>query len=337
MTNPFGIRSLRRGFQVGNPTLQLDTVQGKGPAVISHAHADHAAENKRMRIHATAATADLLRVRGHVGEIVVMELDEWLEFDDWRMKLLPAGHILGSAQVLVERGDGLRLLYTGDMKTRAGRTTELARFEPADDLIIESTFGLPIFRFPSEPEVAASMVAFARDCFDQGLVPVFTGYSLGKGQEIMSILAEAGIPMLIHGAMWGITKIYEKHGIVFGDYDRFSAGRRSEQRAWVIPPHARPQMTARVPKARVCYVSGWALIESRRDMNRASLLAPISDHADYYDLLDVIREVAPSRVWTVHGPYADLFALDVARTFGIDACALDTYVIDEEMIGEAEA
>lgn len=285
-----------------------------------------------MQIHATPATADLLRVRGHIGEIVTMELDVWREFEGWRMKLLPAGHILGSAQVLVEREDGLRLLYTGDMKRRAGRTTEQARFEPADDLIIESTFGLPMFRFPPEPEVAASMVAFARDCFSQGLIPVFTGYSLGKGQEIMKILADAGIPMLIHGAMWKITKVYEKHGISFGDYDGFNAARRTEQRAWVIPPHARPQMTARVPKARVCYVSGWALIESRRDMNRASLLAPLSDHADYYDLLEVIRDVAPRRVWTVHGPYADLFASDAARTFGIDACALDTYVIDEESL-----
>jgi mRNA degradation ribonuclease J1/J2 len=88
-------------------------------------------------------------------------------------------------------------------------------------------------------------------------------------------------------------------------------------------------MTDRMPKARICYVSAWALIESRRDAVRASLMAPISDHADYYDLIEVIERVAPKRLWPVHGPYADLFALDMARRFGIQSVALDNVVEDE--------
>lgn len=332
MQNPFGIRPLARGFQIENPLVQFDTVNGRGPAVISHAHADHAAENRLMPVFATPQTADLLRARGHIGEIVKMEYDQWQQFRDWRMKMLPAGHVLGSAQVLVERADGRRLLYTGDVKTRPGRTSGTALFEPADDLLMECTFGQPIFRFPPEEEVAAQMVAFARGCLAEGLTPVFLGYSLGKGQEIMSILAEAGIPMLLHGSTWHITEVYKRWGFDFGDIVRYNLERRKEPRAWVIPPHARAQMTDKMAKARICYVSGWALIEERRESQRASLMAPLSDHADYGDLMDIIATVGPKRVWAVHGPYADLFARDVARRFGIESTALDTYVMDEESL-----
>src|SRR5690606_27128042 len=215
-----------------------------------------------------------------------------------------------------------------------GRTSAPAQFEQADDLLMECTFGLPMFRFPPEEEVAAAMVEFARGCLADGLIPVFLGYSLGKGQEIMSILAEAGIPMLLHGSIWHITEVYRRWGFEFGDVARYNLERRSEPRAWVIPPHARAQITDRLPKARICYASGWALIESRRDSQRAALMAPLSDHADYYDLLDIIGMVSPKRVWAVHGPYTDLFALDVARRFGIPAAALDNYLVDEEAIGD---
>jgi DNA ligase-1 len=315
----FGIRALRRGYQLASPRVQFDTVRGDGPAVISHAHADHAAEDRRMPVFATPETAELLRLRGHLGEIVRLPYDRWQTFRGWRMKLLPAGHILGSAQVLVERDDGRRLLYTGDMKTRAGRTAESARFEHAHELVIETTFGLPIFRFPPEAEVAGEMIDFAGRCFDNGEIPIFTGYSLGKSQEIMSILASAGIAMLVHPSTWQVSRVYERFGYDFGDVARFSGRGRREQRAWVMPPSSGAELLRSYAEARLCYVSGWALLEARRRWVAASLLAPLSDHADYYELFDVIRLVEPERVWTVHGPYSELFARDVERTLGVDA------------------
>jgi Cft2 family RNA processing exonuclease len=323
MDNPFEILSLARGYQIGNPRVQFDTVRGEGPAVISHAHADHAAEDRRMPLFATPETAELLRLRGHLGEIVKLPYDRWQTFRGWRMKLLPAGHILGSAQVLIEREDGARLLYTGDMKTRPGRTAEPARFEHADDLIIETTFGLPIFRFPSDEEIGDAMIGFALRCFENDEIPVFTGYSLGKSQEIMSILASAGIPLLVHPSTWQVSKVYARFGYDFGDVARFSGRGRRERRAWVMPPSSGAEMLRTYGNARLCYVSGWAMLESRRRWIAASLLAPLSDHADYYELFDAIRAVEPARVWTVHGPYAELFARDVTRTLGIPASSLD--------------
>lgn len=323
MTNPFGIRPRARGYQLSEPRVQFDTVRGSGPAVISHAHADHAAEDRRMPVFATPETAELLRLRGHLGEIVKLPYGQWQTFRGWRMKLLPAGHILGSAQVLVERDDGLRLLYTGDMKTRPGRTAEPARFEHADDLIIESTFALPIFRFPNDAEISVAMTDFALRCLDDGEIPIFTGYSLGKSQEIMSILAGAQIPMLVHPSTWQISKVYAGFGYDFGDVARFSGRGRREPRAWVMPPSTGADLMRAYDNARLCYVSGWALLESRRRAIGASLLAPLSDHADYYDLLEAIAAIEPARVWTVHGPYAELFARDVTRTLGIEAGALD--------------
>ena len=324
MDNPFGIRPLARGYQITWPRVQFDTVRGEGPAIISHAHADHAAEDRRMPVLATPETAELLRLRGHLGETVKLAYDQWQTFRGWRAKLLPAGHILGSAQVLIERDDGMRLLYTGDMKTRAGRTAEPARFEHADDLIIETTFGLPIFRFPAEQEIAGAMIGFARRCLERAEIPIFTGYSLGKSQEIMSILASDGIPMLLHPSTWQVTKVYARHGYDFGDIARFSGRGRREARAWVMPPSTAAELMRSYGNARLCYVSGWALLESRRRAVGATELAPLSDHADYYELFEAIRMVEPARVWTVHGPYAELFARDVTRTLGIDALALET-------------
>jgi DNA ligase 1 len=325
MLNPFGARSLRRGYQLSEPHVQFDTVRGEGPAVISHAHSDHVPESRRTPVITTHPTADLLRSRGHTGQIVALDYDRWEEFSGWRLKLLPAGHILGSAQILIERADGLRLLYTGDMKTRRGRTAEPARFEHAHDLIIESTFGQPFFRFPPDDEVAARMVEWARQCLADDAKPVFTGYALGKAQEIMSILSEAGIPMLVHSTIWSVNEVYRRYGYDFGDVVRFSADRRLEPRAWVLPPHLRGRILARSPEARVCYVSGWALLETRRDAVGAELMAPLSDHADYYDLLDAIRIIAPDRVWAVHGPSPGRFARDVQRTLGIEAMALEEW------------
>lgn len=330
--NPFGIRSLARGYQLNDPVVQFDTGNGRGPSIISHAHSDHTTESKRTTVLATPATADLLRTRGHLGKITRVPYDEWRDFDGWRMKLLPAGHILGSAQILIERSDGLRLLYTGDMKTRPGRTAEPARFEPVDDLIIESTFGLPIFRFPPEEETAARMVDFARACLGNGLLPVFLGYALGKGQEIMSILAEGNVPTLVHSSTWAITQVYQRHGYSFGDAERLSASLMRARRAWVIPPHLSALLTEDNPAARICYASGWALLESRRQGGRIDLMAPLSDHADYYDLMEAIAMTSPQRVWAVHGPHADLFAADVARRFGVQAAALDTITVNEETI-----
>lgn len=329
MSNPFGIQTPGNGFQLLDPLVQFDTSSGSGPALISHAHSDHAPQNRRMQIFTTPATGDLLRVRGHIGEIVKIEFDQWKHWGGWRFKFLPAGHILGSAQILIERQDGLRLIYTGDIKTRTGRTAEPARFEQADDLIMECTFGLPIFRFPPEEEVAARMVAFARACFERDEIPVFLGYSLGKGQEIMSILAEAGIPMLLHESMLQITNIYRRYGYEFGDAERLSPSRWREKRAWVIPPHLRTQVADPLPNTRICYVSGWALIESRRESMRAALMAPLSDHADYYDLFDIVEAVDPERVWTIHGPHTDLFAQELARRYDLQAYALQDYLLNE--------
>jgi Cft2 family RNA processing exonuclease len=329
--NPFGVRALTRGFQLEYPLVQLDTVSGAGPAIISHAHADHAAEDKSLPVIATPATADLLRARRHTGPIDTLPYDQWREFDGFAMKFLPAGHILGSAQVLIERADGLRFLYTGDVKTRIGRTAEPARFEHADDLLIESTFGNPLFQFPPEADVAGAMIEFARNCLDQGLTPVFLGYSLGKGQEIMSMLAEAEIPMLVHGSTWRLCEIYMQHGYSFGDAVPYHASRRGEPRAWVLPPWASAQMTRRHAGARTCFATGWALIDEGRS-RFTQMMAPLSDHADFAELHDIVATVAPGRAWVFPGDYAATLAGSLARQFGIQSVALEPETAPEAIL-----
>src|SRR5437762_13049999 len=136
--------------------------------------------------------------------------------------LLPAGHIFGSAQCFLFAGEET-LLYTGDFKLRPGRSAEPAEWRHAGTLIMETTFGLPRYRFPPTEEIIEQIVAFCRDALESGAVPVLLGYSLGKAQEILCALSGAGLKPMLHGTVHRLTRIYEQFGQSFRDYARYNS------------------------------------------------------------------------------------------------------------------
>ena len=307
-----------RGVYLPKQDLWLDPWDAKRFAFISHAHSDHIAPHQEIIISEPTARLLQSRLPGHRiehvlpfgGERTVHGLD---------VTLLAAGHIFGSAQCFLSIGDET-LLYTGDFKLRPGKSAEQAQWRHAETLIMETTFGLPRYRFPPTEQVIDKMISFCRETIDAGNVAVLLGYSLGKAQEILCSLDGAGLTPMLHGSVYRMTRIYEQFGQSFCKYVRYNPNDVAG-RVLICPPSAnRSHMLERIPHKRVAMMSGWAVDPNAVYRYQVDAAFPLSDHADYDDLIRYVELVQPRRVLTLHG-FAAAFACDL-RARGVEAWAL---------------
>ena len=242
--------------------------------------------------------------------------------DGFRLRLLPAGHIPGSAMLHITRlADNASLLYTGDFKTRRSRTAESVNFLTADTLVMETTFGLPAYEFPNPLEIEADILRFVADGFADGETPVLLGYSLGKAQETLALLAENGIPTLLHPAAVAMTRACRDAGVPGLPEPLEFDGHVPSGHVIIAPPGAvRSDLLRGLKSKRTAMLSGWAMQPGAKYRYRVDAMIPFSDHADYPGLLECVQRVRPRRVLTVHG-YAAEFAAEL-RARQIDAwCA----------------
>ncbi len=321
------VTTLGAGILVPRLKLALDSATPNYATLISHAHADHIPWDA-THAYASPETCDLLALRRPELATTPLPWREPTRIGDARVTLYPAGHVLGSALTLIEAASGETLLYTGDTKPRAGFTCPRAEYPRADALVVESTFALPIFRFPPLEEIAARAVAFARSTLDEGVTPVFTGYALGKSQEIAAILLRGGIGVVAHGAVWNVAQVYERNGLHFDRMRPYAAG-RLDGAALIVPGSFRdhPMITKRVH--RLAYSSGWAMLSKSRIQHDADILLPISDHADHPGLLEIVNAVGAKRVFCNHG-YSDVFA-HLLRKRGFQASSLSVGHLAEDV------
>lgn len=313
--------------------LWIDSMRSRHRCYVSHGHSDHAREH--AVILATPKTARICRVRfakrqqrpvqTSLLEAVKPprapaafeehEFNEPWDDGEHRLTLFPAGHVLGSSQILIE-GERGRFVYTGDFKLAESFTAEAPEVKRCDVLLMECTYGRPHYAFPPRDEVAGEMAAFARDALESGAVPVFFAYSLGKAQEAIAILGNAGIPLTVHGAIASICEVYESCGVALPPYRKYDANFDGSG-ALVWPPSGRTLPKALRGKAvRTAMLTGWTLDRSapfRYGVDRGFAL---SDHADYPSLLRYIELAQPKKVLLNHG-WRD-FAHRLRR-LGIDA------------------
>ena len=308
----------RKGLHLPQIGWWLDAQARCERAFVSHAHSDHVARHKE--ILCTPATARFLHAR-IPGRRTMTELrfgrPHALEFGV-TATLYPAGHILGSSQILLESGEHGSMLYTGDFKLRPGLAAEPCATPRADTLIMETTFGLPRYAFPPEAEVIAQLVAFCQTAVAEGATPALLCYSLGKSQEVLRALAGAGLPVMLQGETLRLTRIYEQLGVEFPPHREFDA-REVAGHIVICPAHSQG-LLSRVPAVRTAAITGWALDPGAIHRLRCHAAFPLSDHADFPDLLRFVDLVQPKRVLTVHG-FAREFAATL-RARGIDALAL---------------
>ncbi len=313
----------RQGIYLPEADLWLDPSFGVERAFISHAHSDHVA---RHRLTFCSATTELLlrqRYKFKKGAVMqTLPLREVVEWEGWELRLLPAGHIVGSTMLhLTRKHDGATLLYTGDYKLRPGLSAEPCELMAADTLIMETTFGLPHFSFPPLAEVVGQMRTFVRSTIEAGGIPVLLGYSLGKAQEILHALGDFSHPVMVHSSIWEMTQAAAASCGKLPDCRLFDATEAAGH-VLVFPPHlSQSAELANLKGIRRAMLTGWALQPGAKYRYRVDEIFPLSDHADYPELLETVEIVKPRRTYLVHG-YTREFAADL-RARGYEAWSLE--------------
>src|SRR5919202_910904 len=305
----------RDGLYLPDVDLWLDADGPRERCVISHGHSDHIAEHRS--IISTPETARIFRHRRGDAEMLTLHYGERRDFGQFALTFFPAGHCLGSAQVLIE-ADGERLVYTGDIKLRPNVAAEDAVVVPCDTLVMESTFGDPIYRFPPDIVTAARLYAAVDRALSDERVPVVLAYALGKGQEALELLLRRGYRVTLHGSVWNVSEIYRELGVEFsGPYERYER-EHLRGRVLIAPPGCRKQpMIHNIERRFVIMLTGWAVSKSAPYMYKGvDLVLPLSDHADFDDLVRLARESGAQRIITMHG--AKKFAATL-RDLGLNA------------------
>ena len=283
----------------------VDPVRPADRAVITHGHADHARPGNAS-VLATDQTLAIMQARygDQAGaSLQALAYHEPVEIGEVSVRLVPAGHVLGSAQVVLEYR-GSRVVVSGDYKRGADPTCAPFEPVPCDVFITEATFGLPVFRHPpAGDEIAKLLNSVALFPERSHLVGV---YSLGKCQRVIALLRQAGYdrPIYLHGALIALTELYQRLGVGLGDLRPMADVAKGDLRGEIVlaPPSAiADRWSRRLPDPVVCAASGWMRVRQRARQRGVELPMIISDHADWDELLATIDEVDAPEVWVTHG------------------------------------
>lgn len=297
--------------------LHLDARDAPGTVFVSHAHSDHC--SRAARILCTPETAALHDARRGAREALTLRFGETATLGHAAVTLAPAGHALGSAMLVAESAEG-RLAYTGDYKLRPNPFSPPVSVPHVDELVMECTFGEPRYRFPPEAELLGRLFRFVDDALAEGATPVLLAYALGKGQEVLWHLTRRGYDVVLHGAIANLCDLHVRLGYDFpgpGTWGRYERGKVGRRVLLTTPGTRKTAMVQGLERKRVCHLTGWALHPGAHNMYRdCDLVLPLSDHADFDELVRTAAESGARKVWTVHGPAS--FAGEL-RARGIDA------------------
>jgi putative mRNA 3-end processing factor len=278
-------------------------------AVITHAHADHARRGSRHYLAADRGRRVLQTRLGPDAVVDTVRYGEAVQHRGVRVSLHPAGHILGSSQVRIEyRGEVW--VISGDYKVEADSTC--APFEPVrcHVFVTESTFGLPIYRWPAQAQVFADINAWWRGNRDESKPTLLFGYALGKAQRLLAGLDTSIGPIFTHGAVEKMTRDYRDSGVALppATYVGDAAAGTDWGRALILAPpsaHGTP-WTRKFGSHATGFASGWMRIRGARRRRAVDRGFVLSDHADWPGLLSAIRATGAEQVWVTHGYVAVL-------------------------------
>ncbi len=319
------IQLTEHGLYCSAGDFYIDPWQPVERAVITHAHADHARRGSR-RYLTTRAGEPVLRLRlGSEAAIEAVEYARVVTHHGVRVSLHPAGHILGSAQVRVEHA-GEVWAISGDYKLEADPTC--TPFEPVrcHTLVTESTFGLPVYRWPAQADVRADIDAWWRANRDAGRASLLFGYALGKAQRLLAGLDPSVGPIYTHGAVEKVNEAYRAAGVSLPATRHAAAAGRGTSWAGAIvvaPPSAHGTPWERkFGAASTAFASGWMQIRGTRRRRAVDRGFVLSDHADWPGLLGAVRDTGAEHVWVTHG-YSAVLARWLAEQ-GLDAQPVPT-------------
>ena len=290
------------GIFVKPANAWIDPSRPKPLALVTHGHADHAYSGHE-RVHATRETLAIMALRHGAVAGTPMTYGTPVDLNGVAVSFHPAGHVLGSAQILLEyRGE--RVVVTGDYKRAPDPTCALFEPIPCDVLITEATFALPVFRHPPIAQEIAKLLAVHAE--NPARTILVGAYALGKAQRVIAELRRAGYdaPIYLHGAMEKMCALYETHGVPLGDLRPATIEADMDFAGAIVicPPSAlHDRWTRRFPDPILAMASGWMQIRQRARQKQVDLPLIISDHADWDELTTTLEEVNPHETWVTHG------------------------------------
>lgn len=306
-----------RGLKLTKIDLAVDFRRRQPRAFVSHAHSDHMARHEFA--FCTPATSKLYQLRFGKRPTHEMPYRETIEWGGMRLTAYPAGHCLGSAMLLAEDGDA-SLLYTGDFKLSESATAERAELPKADILIMETTYGNPLYRHTPRHLALEQLYTKVSEALTAGYTPVVEAYVLGKSQEVTRLLTAQGFPVLQHPKIYEVSQVYRACGVDLGDCHLYP-GKPLPGHVVVAPPRFhRVGLLPNLRKTMTFAVTGWAMHESTKYRMGVDHAIPLSDHADYDQLFEAVERVSPREIYCTHGPTSFVACL---RAAGYNAHPLD--------------
>jgi putative mRNA 3-end processing factor len=296
------VKPSREGIYVAPADAWIDPSRPKPRALVTHGHGDHARAGHKA-VWATAETLAIMDCRygpqpGHAvayGEPIVL--------GEVAVTFIPAGHVLGSAQIVLEHA-GEKVVVSGDYKRRPDPTCAPFEPVPCDVFVTEATFGLPVFRHPA---VAGEIDRLLERLHDNPERCILVGaYALGKAQRLIAELRCRGHhdPIYIHGALETLCALYASFGVSLGELRPATRAAKDELKGRIViaPPSAlNDRWSRRLPDPITAMASGWMRIRQRARQQLVEMPLIVSDHADWDELTRTIQELAPREVWITHG------------------------------------
>ena len=326
------LRNTPEGLYCPPGDFHIDPVRPVARAVITHGHSDHARAGHGT-VLATPETLAIMLARygeNFAASTEALAYGVAVQRDGVGVTLVPAGHVLGSAQAVLRWKD-ITIVVSGDYKRRPDPTC--APFEPVrcHVFVSEATFGLPIFRFPPAQDEVAKLLRSVALFPDR--THLVGAYALGKAQRIIRLLREAGYDrtLYMHGALAGMNALYQAHGIDLGPTGPATDAARNALPGEIVlaPPSAIADKWARrfadpIP----AFASGWMMVRARARQRHVELPLVVSDHADWAELTETVTELAPDELWITHGSEDALLRWSALN--GITAHALDIIGYENE-------
>ena len=299
------LRNTPQGLYCPPGDFHIDPVRPVDRCVITHGHSDHA-RSGHGAVLATPQTLAIMAARygeGFAATTEAARYGEKISRGDVAVRLVPAGHVLGSAQVVLA-WKGVTAVISGDYKRRSDPTCPPFEPVPCNLFVSEATFGLPVFHFPDASDEVAKLL------HSVALFPERThlvgAYALGKAQRLIALLRQAGYekPIYVHGALDSMNALYQAHGVALGALlPATDSARKSLPGEIVIaPPSAIADKWARrfadpIP----AFASGWMMVRARARQRYVELPLVVSDHADWDELTLTVGELKPEEFWITHG------------------------------------
>ncbi len=291
------------GIYVRPADAWIDPSLPQERALVTHGHADHARGGHGHVWATRRETLAIMALRYGTASGTAVGYGEDVRMGGVTIRYVPAGHVLGSAQIVLDHA-GERVVVTGDYKRRPDPTCLPFEPVPCDIFVTEATFGLPVFRHPDTGSEMDRLLAALHANPDRCVL--VGAYALGKAQRVICELRARGHhdPIYIHGAMERMCALYEEFGVAMGELRPATGVAAKDMRGHIIvsPPSAlNDRWSRRLPDPITAMASGWMRVRQRARQKNVELPLVISDHADWDELTDTIRQVAPTETWITHG------------------------------------